>query len=242
MRSSRHRDVLGRAEKILSFLPDTERGRMTASDWLCIPQECGISFQDAIENCDERFDRMLRTLIKIEAMLFNKGEFVEVTLGLPIQAEGLRQREHRKVEETAREAIRVEQARKAQDDRVGKLRTAAARLGAEGLAWVEAANPRLAGESPKDKALSGNAGLSEAQRELNSELQRRYDREQRDQAISVCRSELERESAKILGDAAGPFLSSHYPQLERKKPRDYCVNKQTLQKCLDLAREVARRR
>ena len=242
MRSSRHRDVLGRAEKILSFLPDTERGRMTASDWLCIPQECGISFQNAIENDDERFDRMLRILIKIETMLFNKGEFVEVTLGLPIEAEVLRQREHRKAEETAREAIRLEQAHKAQEDRVGKLITAAAKLGAEGLAWVETANPRLDGKSPKDKALYGDAGLSEAQWELKIELQRRYEREQRDQVISMYRSELEREATEILGDASRPFLSSPYPELGNKRPRDYCVDKPTLQQRLDLAKKVNARR
>ncbi len=242
MRLNRTQDVLERGNKILSALPEAERGKLTASEWLRVPQECGISFQEAIENDDERFERMLTSLRAIETMLFRKGAIVEVTLGLPLEPARERQRLARKAEADAREAARLDVVRKAREDRSGRLILAAAALGTEGEAWVETGHPKLGGKRPIDMALSGEAELSEAMHELNGEVRRRNAQEQRDQAIRGWRAELERETSGILGDAAKPFLSSPYPQLKGKKPLDYCVCKITLQECLDLAKKVKQQR
>lgn len=242
LRLNRTKDVLERGDKILSALPEAERGKLTLSEWLRIPQECGISFQEAIDNDDERFENMLASLRAIEAMLFRKGAIVEVTLGLPLEAASERQRFARKAEADAREASRLEAVRKAQEDRTGRLILAAAALGTEGEAWVEAGHPKLGGKRPIDMALSGEADLSEAMHELNNEVRRRNALEQRDQVIRGWRAELERETSGILGDAAKPFLSSPYAQLGGAKPLDYCVCKITLQACLDLAKKVKQQR
>lgn len=242
MRLSRTQDLIGRADKILTALPEAERGKMTTSEWLRLPQQCDISFQEAIENDDERFEHMLASLRTIEAMLFRKGAIVEVTLGLPLEHARERERLARKAEADAREAARLDAMRNAREDRSGRLILAAAALGAEGEAWVEAGHPKLGGKRPIDMALSGEAELSEAMHELNSEMRRRNAQEQRDQAIRGWRAELERETSGILGDAAKPFLSSPYPQLGGKKPLDYCVCKVTLQECLDLAKKVKQQR
>lgn len=56
---------------------------------------------------------------------------------------------------------------------------------------------------------------------------------------------LEREVFTILGSAAQPFLNSPYslgPNGRKFRPRDHCVSEATFRECVDLAKEVLKKR
>lgn len=239
-REDRRDTVLAIASKILGSLPEDERNVIAASDWLSVRQDCGISFNEAIDKDDVRFRQMNVVLQGIDAMLFRDGPIVESTLSLPIAAELERLRNRRKVEADAREAARVEAARLASEARRQRLAEACSALEPEGQAWSRLPNPRLGARIPVEMALAGEPELMEALGELNREARERKARLEREQFLHDLNYELEKGAARILGDAARPFLGSPFPELGRKKPREYCVCQNTLKQCLDLAEKVRR--
>jgi hypothetical protein len=240
LRESRREDICNRVGTILAALPNAERESVCASDWLTILQECGISFADAIERDDSRFEQMDEALRTIEAMMFRKGAPGSDTLELPIAAERARQGRLRQAEAEERETARVEKLRKASEARLERLVRASASLDPDGDAWIEAPHPRLGGRKPVDMARAGDDELMEALGELHIEARARKAKREREQFILDLQSELENEVEQILGEATRPFLGSPYPELGRKKPRDYCVCRNTLKECLDLAEKVRR--
>lgn len=235
------KDTIERVDKILSVLPEAERGSLTAAEWLLISQEWGVSFQTAIQNDDNRLDPMLASLRAIEAMMLRKGVIVEEMLGLPLNAALSRQRLARKEEADAREAARLEALNKAKEERCARLTTAAAALGGDAVAWINTVHPKL-GKRPIEMAQSGSNELSLVLRHLDDDVDMLLVRQKRDNEIRALRYELEQEATKILGVFGKPFLGSPYPELGRKRPLDYCVSKATLKECLELAKKVKPRR
>lgn len=235
------KDVFERVDKILLALPEAERGNLTLAEWLLIPQECGVSFQAAIQTDDNRLNPMLASLRAIEAMMLRKGAVVEEMLGLPLNAALGRQRLARKEEADAREAARLEALNKAKEERCARLTKAAAALGADAAAWIDTVHPKL-GNRPIEMAQSGSTELALVLRHLDDDVNMLLVRQKRDDELRALRYELEQEATKILGVYAKPFLGSPYPELGRKKPLDHCVSKATLKDCLELAKKVKPRR
>ncbi len=241
LRCKRRKDITDRANRIFDALPEAERQGSNGVKWLAHPQASGISFRQAIESDDPRYDAMIDALRSIEAMMFRKGVIVEETLGLPIAAERERQHAARAAEAEAREGARLEAERRDREKRRQCLVTAASAFASGGADWLNAPNAELGAASPIDTALGGDAGLERALEALNREAFRRKAQREREAAIAACRADLEFEVTRRLGDAARPFLASPYVELGNKRPTEYCVSKTSLHTCIDLAEKVRKR-
>ncbi|MGY4225148.1 hypothetical protein ACVMIH_002509 [Bradyrhizobium sp. USDA 4503] len=244
-KESRRTDLFERINKILAVLPDHERSEFSIDAWLTLPQEGGLSFGSAIEADDDNFDKMIATLRKIEAMMFRKGPSVLQTLHLPVDREQERQMNARQLEAEAKEQKKAEALRIAAEERGERLRSNATAHGDEWAAWIGTEHPHLRGMTPLATAISGEDGVLQALRLLRDEVDKRAREWAKVREIEGWRSALEAEVSTILGGAAHPFLNSPYPlgSSGRKfRPRDYCVSKATFAECVDLARNVLKRR
>ncbi len=241
-RHQRYRESLvERGEKILQALPESEREGLTGAIWLDVRQHTGMSLAEAINTDDPSLDTVFFNLRAVEDMLFSKGRITDVTLGLPIAAERERHRAARQAEADAREAARLKALRDAEEGRVQQLRRSATRnFQAEGELWLSTPKPELDNRLPLELAHASEHGLDRALTILDRDIRRRREEEKHEQIVINLRSQLESKVGIMLGDAARPFLASPYPELDRKKPLEYCVCAQTLQTCLELAEKVRR--
>lgn len=242
-RESYRESLIERGEKILQTLPEAERQGLTGASWLDIPQLSGTSLADALNRDAPNIDMVFFNLRAIEDMIFSKGRMADESLGLPITAERGRQQAARRAEADAREAARLKALRDAEEARIHCLQSVARKhLQSDSEAWLNTVNRELDNKIPLDMARAGERELDSTLTILNREIRRRGEEEERQQLLIDLRSQLERKATIILGPAARPFLVSPYPELDRKKPIDYCVSAQTMQVCLELAEKVRRAR
>jgi hypothetical protein len=241
-RRENRQSLIQRADRILAFLPETERCGLTGAAWLEIPQENGMSLTGEIERDDPGVDLVFSKLRAIEGMLFNNGRMAEYFLALPLAAELGRQRTLRKAEADAREAENQRKLREAVESRLERLRHTAAPLGPDSEEWLGAPQTELANRTPMEAASAGERELDHALGILNRELRRRSAAAKQVQALIDVRSELESKVHAILGDAAKPFLASPYKELDRKKPLEFCIDAATLRTCEALAEKVRKAR
>ncbi|HJW99083.1 MAG TPA: competence protein CoiA family protein [Terriglobales bacterium] len=235
--------LVERGERILQKLPEAERRGLTGMSWLDIPQSNGISLAEALKRDAPNIGMVFFTLRSIEDMIFSKGRMVDETLGLPITTERGRQQAARKEEDEAREAAKLQSLRDAESVRIQCLQREASKLlQGDSDRWITTANRELDNKAPLDMARSGEGELDHALTVLDREARRRGKAEEYRIFLADLRSQLEAKIAIILGPAARPFLASPYPELDRKRPMDYCVSAKTMQVCLELAEKVRRAR
>jgi uncharacterized protein (DUF2384 family) len=243
-------EIVSRATKILMTLPESEREAISAEKWVNQRLEnFKISFVDAINVGDSRFEQMSTALLKIERMMFKKGASAEDLLGLPITRERERQRTARQKEENDRKAAE-EVARVA---RIEQITTAAQKLGDDATVWLTSSSVNgLDGRSPLVAAEAAHSGLERALAALGSELSRREDERERQARIQAERKkqaekvrwfqgQLREQAERALGKDKGPlFLRSPYAELGRKRPIEFCKDRDTLNISLGLLKKVAR--
>jgi uncharacterized protein (DUF2384 family) len=218
-------------------LPKNERGNRTAEVWFSYNLErFGLSFAEAIRKNDPCLQRLNAALEDIERMIFRKGAIPEELLKLSITAERERQRAARQKEAEERKA--AEEAA-----RLG----AAQRLDGDAETWLlNGAIHGLHGRTPLDLAQSSQAECDRALYALNRELWRKEEERERSarQAEDIRRlqDQLTAEAERILGkERATLFLHSPYPELERKRPIEFCKNQIGLNKSLELLKRVGRK-
>ncbi|GAA3840544.1 hypothetical protein GCM10022626_03710 [[Pseudomonas] carboxydohydrogena] len=244
-KASRRKSLSERIEKILASLPEHERGDLTVKSWMTLPQDGGKSFDAVIEDDDEIFDDMIGPLRKIEAMMFRKGPSVLQALGLPIEHEQERQMEARRLEAEAKELEKAEALRVAAEKRGEKLQSTASAHGDEWASWIETAHPSLDGKTPLAAAVEGEDGLNQALALLLHALDKRARERSKAEEIHRWQTALGREVLTILGSAAQPFLNSPYPlgaSGRKFRPRDYCMSEATFRECVELAKDVLKKR
>ncbi|KQW20716.1 hypothetical protein ASC80_10905 [Afipia sp. Root123D2] len=244
-KASRRTNLTGRIERILASLPDQESGDLTADEWLKLPQDGGLSFDAAIEADDGTFDEMVAPLHKIEAMMFRNGMSVLQALRLPIEREQERQVNARKLEAEAKGLAKAESLRLAMDGRRQRIQSTASAHGGEWTLWIQTAHLFLNGKTPLEAAIEGEDGMNHALALLRDAVDKRARERSKAEEIHRWRITLEREVFTILGSAAQPFLNSPYslgPNGRKFRPRDHCVSEATFRECVDLAKEVLKKR
>lgn len=126
-----------------------------------------------------------------------------------------------------------------------KLKSEAAAGGNGWPIWIETANPDLNGMTPLAAVMAGGEQMPRAQRIFQQGLdEEARQRAKADEEVGWKRK-LERELQGILGSATAPFLISPYPfgpNRKKSRPRDYCVSKTTFNECIELAKDVSKRR
>ena len=244
-KASRRKNLSDRIEKILESLPEDERDGLTVDSWMMLPQVDGRSFDAVIEANDESFDHMIACLGKIEAMMFRKGPPVVQTLGLPIEHEQERQMDARRLEAEARESEKAEMLKNAAEARGKALKSMASEYGNEWVHLIETPHSAFDGSAPLAAAVGGEAGLNQALMFLQAALEKRAREHSEAEAIYQWLTTLEYEAYKILGDRARWFLKSPYSFKARGgkfRPWDYCVSEATYKECIELAKDVLKRR
>jgi hypothetical protein len=192
---------------------------------------------------DASLDSVFSSLGDIEHMIFNKGRVIDETLGLPIAAERARQLVARQEEAAAREVSRIAAMHEARAERVQRLQDAAKQqLGDEAETWLNAASGELKGKVPLDNAQLGSSELSHALDALGRESSRRREEKRKQRELADLGAKLEIKIMNILGELTQAFLVSPYPELDGKRPRDFCTNSETMKKCVELAEKVRRKR
>jgi hypothetical protein len=240
-RECHRQSLVERGEKILRALLEPERQGLTGASWLDVLQANGMSLAEALNRDDPSIDMVFFNLRGIEDMIFNKGRMVEATLGLPIAEERGRQQAARQAEADARKAAKLKALRDAEDARIQRLQSVAREhLQPDGEAWLNTVNRELGNKVPLEMARAGERELDLVLSAIDREIRRQREEEKHRQFLIGLRSKLESGVTGILGPFARPFLASPYPELDRKKPIDYCVSAQTMQDCLKLAKKVQR--
>jgi hypothetical protein len=235
--------ALATAKRILDSLPASERGNVTASEWLQYPQlTFGLSFDAAIKNENDLFGEMDTTLYKIERMIFDSGAIVEATLELPIikECERLAARKAEAAEQAR--LVREDAANEARVSRVDQIEKEAIRdLGHEAAAWLaQSIGPESL--NPIRLAESSQAGLERALSVLRLYVWERNEGIKKQAAIDGLLWRLSEDAQRLIGERAPFFLRSPYKELGGKRPDEYCVDKATLAKCLEVLKSVARKR
>ena len=235
-------EIRQKLRDILAKIPTAEKKGFDPDAWFqtALPQQ-GVSPTDIVERVDRGgvVRLKMRLTAIIEMISGEDGRFLALAggahggpkqlhplandlLGLPLSEEYRRQAQLR---ETLAREIRGAEA-KARIERIEHH--ARVVLEHESRTWLSQATPELKGETPLEAASRGSAGLAQVIDILEREGEKR-------KAAARYRSELEKAATMRLGPGrAQLFLMAGHPALERTKPWDYCVDSESLSRCLSL--------
>lgn len=253
-REQRAANVSKKFETILSRLSNEDAQGFFFDRWLEQRQvSFGCSFAEAI-NDGVRFSEMIRALDDIERMLFKHGSIVDELLNLPIEGDVVRLRKELLEKE---ERHRIESRKKeyeARAERVLEFQSLAHSVFEnDAEQWSHFPNVTFQGLAPLEMVESGVDSyllvMSYLYKEQNIKLSRRkVERERREIAevkaieLENWREKLRKHAINSLGeDLARAFSVSPYKQLNGMKPNDYCVDKNTYERCEVLIKEIKKK-
>jgi uncharacterized protein (DUF2384 family) len=245
LRQERYEDTVNAVEKILDHIPLSERRGLTSAQWLKYVQEDhDISFADAIDRDNQVFFEMRAELDQIERMIFKNGSVANFDLGLPIVFERERQLAARQMEAEKRREAQIKANLDASVARQEKLiNSAASCLGGDADAWINTVSQKIGGRTPLEAAALSETAFNETLPILFAERDRRFELFQREKEAERFRVELRREAYDNFGVEKGKcFLVSPYPEIDKRKPIEYCKSLQTLEKCKDLMKKLQHRK
>lgn len=229
----RKEEVTDWLDMILSDVPDQETSGFDRAEWV----------NWFVTSYDEGEARAFHEAIN--GMVVGGRQLVDDLLGLPLQAEYMRQETTQADRRAKKERERV--ARLAQAERDQRISTikdkAASVLGETAQHWLLAANTELDGEQPLDLATQSDEGLARATSELarlHNEWRETEAREaakvRQKAALQKNRVELAALAGKRARDPARAELwcRSPNPKLGGQRPIDYCVDDRALRTCKDI--------
>tara|TARA_R110002074_G_C12519592_1_gene664096 strand:+ start:585 stop:2426 length:1842 start_codon:yes stop_codon:yes gene_type:complete len=261
LRRQRAIDIRKKFNSIVLGLSDNSIRSFGFENWKKIPQASfGSSFEEAIENGNS-FVQMYQGLVDIERMLSGHGLIVDDWLNFPIRREVERRRTFLMEED---ERKRIEARRKDEEAHEKRVQVFLnlARSVHEGTAdqWIVLPNLNCDGQTPIEMAEAGADSyhliMAQLNREQNEKLERQWEEEKRRESerrnaifaedrlreVESWREKLRKRAVNSLGeDKARAFLASPYPQLKGKRPKDYCVDKETYGLCETLMNGVKKR-
>lgn len=229
-------------QAVLNGLPSSERNTCYAEAWMQLEQpEFGLSFANAIQTDDARFPGMLAKLRRIERMFFNDAAIPESTLRLPIEAECERRRESKARAARDLAAQKSEAEEQSRLARIARIKAAAeSDLGEQAAAWLESV--ALDGATPVSAAALHSEGLQSALSALQALVDKRNAQIKAQNVIDGFVRQLWEQAQQMLGERAPYFMRSPYPEIGGKRPDQFCTDKVTLTKCLELLKAVAKKR
>jgi len=226
-------EVIDWLDMILSNIPDQETSdfdRAEWVDWFVTSVDVGEArvFQEAIYG-----------------MVVNGRRLVDDLLGLPLQAEYMRQEIAQADRRAKKERERVAQLEQAERHR--RMSTieekASSVLGDMAQHWLLAANIQLDDKAPFDLATQSDEGLARAASELARLHNERREAEARQAAQVRQQAALEKNRKKLAALAgkrtrdparAELWCRSSNPKLGGQRPFDYCVDDRALRNCIDI--------
>ena len=229
----RKEEVVDWLDMILSNIPEQETSgfdRAEWADWFVTSVDVGEAriFHEAIYG-----------------MVVSGRRLVDDLLGLPLQAEYMRQEIAQADRRAQKERQRVAQLEQAERDRrISAIEDKAlAVLGEMAQHWLLASNLQLDDKAPLDLATQSDEGLALAASELarlhneRREAEARQAAKVRQQAaLEKNRKELATLARKRARDPARAELwcRSSNPKLGGQRPFDYCVDDRALRTCIDI--------
>ena len=229
----RKEEVTDWLDMILSNIPENETSGFDRADWV---------------------DRFVTSYDKDEARAFHEAiygmvvsgrQLVDDLLGLPLQAEYMRQeiaQADRRAQIERERVARLVQAE--QDRRISAIEDKASTvLGELAQHWLLAANAQLDGNAPLDLATQSEEGLAHATSELARLYNERREAEARQAALVRQQAALEQNRAELAALAgkrardparAELWCRSPNPKLGGQRPIDYCIDDRTLRVCKDI--------
>lgn len=220
-------------DMILSDIPDQETSgfdRAKWVDWFVTSYDVGEAraFQEAIHG-----------------MVVSGRQLVDDLLGLPLQAEFMRQeiaQADRRAQKERERVARLAQAE--QDRRIATIKDKASSvLGELAQQWLLSVNAQLDGKAPVDLATQSDNGLARAASELARLHNERREAEAREATRLRQQAALEKNQAELTALArkrardparAELWCRSANPKLGGQRPIDYCVDDRALRTCKDI--------
>lgn len=223
---------------ILNALPQAETDRFDRSKWVAqMRPEFGISFATALEFGDRRLSEMCSAVREVQSMLLRGGKIVDRLLGLPIEAARTRAIEKRRL-------AAEEKARLDKENRIAGLKDFITILREAGWEiWLSAPLSPFDAQTPLDLAAESAEGLERAKMAAVAERDRRRLARARAVEKTRCVETLEDRARRTLKrtDLVGLFMDTGQPSLRGRRPREYCVDEETLKICIELLQPGLRR-
>ena len=229
----RKEEVVDWLDMILSNIPEQETSGFDRAEWV-------DWFVTSVDVGEARIFHEA-----IYGMVVSGRRLVDDLLGLPLQAEYMRQeiaQADRRAQKERERVAHLEQAER--DRRISTIEDKASSvLGEMAQHWLLAANVQLDEKAPLDLVTQSDEGLARAASELarlhneRREAEARQAAQVRQQAaLEKNRKELAALAGKRARDPARAELwcRSSSPKLGGQRPFDYCVDDRALRTCIDI--------
>ncbi len=233
-------------EEIRDLVEPGDDGWVDADVWLDDrASDLGTTAANLLLQDDGRFEHLMGVLQTIRTSIlrmqrFEQDDPPEDLAGLPLEGLFLRLQITRFDAQERAEKERDDRLRREAEDRVSRALKAANCVVSDPTTWLDTARPDGSGKTHRELAADSAIGLGKVLGDI-ARARARMTEEQRAESLkTTALDKLRAEVARVMPrhDHADLWIRQSWPQLGGARPQDFCVDENTLARCLDLLSET----
>lgn len=223
-------------DKLLFSFPETEIEDFDREAWWQTTNaDFGCSPAEALRLDETEWRPMLLAISRLGDDLYRTPHQVK-EFGLPIAAEKARRIERRRVEAEERKRAEEERLATQAEGRVHQIKNEArTELGWNADAWLTTPIDALGSITPTEAARKSGEMHQQAINQLREEARRQRRQAEAEAHKGRWVAALEDQARRVFNDEQlDLWMGSGHPKLGRVSPKDYCIDKATMEQCAKL--------
>ncbi|MDH6650191.1 UNVERIFIED_ORG: hypothetical protein M2312_004862 [Rhizobium esperanzae] len=207
--------------------------------------DLGTTVANLLQQDDGRFDHLVGTLKTIRTSIirmqrFQQDEAPEDLAGLPLERFFLGLQIARFDAQERAEKERDDRLRREAEDRVSEALKAANRLVSDPITWLDTVRPDSGGKTRRELAADSLVGLGKVLGDISKIRALRTEEQLVENLKTTALDKLRAAVSRVMPgqDHVDLWIRQSQPQLGGARPQDFCVDENTLARCLDLLAET----
>lgn len=233
-------------EEIRDLVEPGDEGWVDVDFWLEErADELGTSVANLLQQDDGRFDHLMGTLRTIRTSIINMQSFQqddppEDLAGLPLEGLFFRLQTARFDAEERAEKERDDRLRREAEDRVSQALQAANLVVNGPITWLDTVRADGSGKTHRELAADSAVGLGKVLGDITRLRARRTEEQRVESLKTTALDKLRAAVSRVMPgqDHVDLWIRQSRPQLGGARPQDFCVDENTLARCLELLAET----